>query len=58
MMPPDVIGKPKQLADLAQQNTDRDAVEEADQDWLGQKIRHGAQPEITCQDAEQAAQKR
>jgi hypothetical protein len=46
--------EPQHLADLPKADTDGDAVEEADKDGPGEKIRHGAKPEKACDDAEQA----
>jgi hypothetical protein len=46
------------LANLSQQDTDGDPVQESDQDRLGQKIRHSAEPEQACRDTQQAREKR
>jgi hypothetical protein len=50
--------KAKDLANLAEENVDSHTVEESHENWLGQKIRHEAQPKQTGQNAKNSGEKR
>jgi len=47
-------GKTEHLADLAQENTERNTIQIADQDGLGEEVRQKPEPEKPCSDTREA----